>query len=593
MIHALGRSGRAFIQYLKDMKIRSKILLSFIVLSIIPLAVLCLIIYQQSESIIQEKTKDYTTDIIGEISQNIEMEFRDIDRLNYSIITNKELRDSLIQYNRGTQSSFTELSARRRVEEILFEMALDREYIDSIFLISLTGDVFHQTSTGSEIVFSLDASDMERLKGNQGDMIWFKPNEQSRVIPLGSAFNDVQTQQKIGYFVLNFRESLLYSTYSSTKLNDTSTMFIIDQEGRIMSHSNKDMYNKQPADPYLDKIIGPTTNGLFSEVIDGKIQYVTYQSIGQSGWKIVSVIPGAEYEKEITTLRHSVLLIVIIFFLFALLVSYYLSNSISKPIRKLSSTMRSAEKKGFEIYIDYYSRDEIGLLTHNFNLMVKRINYLITRVYQVQLLKQQSELKYLMFQINPHFLFNTLETINWMARIKGVPEVGKITKMLGDLMREGIKGRDFILLEKEIENIEKYITIQQYRYGDKIMVVFDIEDIAKRTMVPKFLLQPLVENAIVHGLESVIDKGTIAITCSVKSDLLVVSVSDNGVGMTEEKLAELRERLKHHQEDGEFGIGINNVHQRIQLHYGEAYGIDIYSKVNEGTKISVVFPIEK
>jgi len=576
-------------QFVADRKIRTKILASFLLLILVPFAVIGLLINRKSEAVIQQKTGDYTADILSEISKNINSELQDIERLYYTIITNKELRDTLIQTNRGFDSEVTRVSVRQKTEELLYEAVLDRENIHSLFLVALNGEVYHQTVSGTSPTLRLESDDLVRLDRNQGDLIWFKPDEAQRTIPIGSAFNDVDTQRRIGYFLVNYRESALLASYSDTRLNDNSLMFIVDREGRILSHADEAMFNRTLEAGYLRGVLDGTDNGVIREIIDGKKQYVSYQSIGSRDWKMVSIMPGAEYEKEAIALRNSVVTILIVVFALAVCISYIVSSSISSPVHRLAAIMRTVDRDGFEQYSDHFARDEIGMLSHSFNRMVKRINYLITKVYQEQLLKQQSELKYLMFQINPHFLFNTLETINWMSRIKGVPEVGVLTKMLGDLMREGIKGKDFIPLAQELDNVEKYATIQKYRYGDKFDIGFDIDETAKPIMVPKFMLQPLVENALVHGLESKVDGGYIRITARAGSGVLTVTVQDNGTGMAPDKLEQLIRQLDGPSEESR-GIGVSNVHQRIRLHYGAPYGLELRSESGLGTSVTVTLP---
>ncbi|MGO4276617.1 sensor histidine kinase, partial [Paenibacillus sp. TAF58] len=164
--------------------------------------------------------------------------------------------------------------------------------------------------------------------------------------------------------------------------------------------------------------------------------------------------------------------------------------------------------------------------------------------------------------------FNTLETINWLARMKNVPEVGKLSKALGDLMREGIKGKEYIPLDKELDNVNKYVYIQQYRYGDKITISIDIDTMALPLLVPRFILQPLVENAIIHGMEMKIDQGLIDIRGFFEDDLFIITISDNGNGIEAERLAQIRGNLQVTVDNSGMGIGLINVHQRVQLHYG-------------------------
>jgi len=221
--------------------------------------------------------------------------------------------------------------------------------------------------------------------------------------------------------------------------------------------------------------------------------------------------------------------------------------------------------------------------------MAENINQLIGTVYQEQLMKREAELKSLRMQINPHFLYNTLETINWMARTGGNVDVGIMAKSLGDLMRATIDGRDTVRLCEEIASLNHYLLIQKYRYGDKFDVVLEIPKNTAKLYVPKLILQPLVENAIYHGVEPAFSHGEIRVDASLELAGLCIVVSDTGVGMGNEMI----DQIMHGNDDGESSIGLRNVIKRIRTLYGEPYGLTITSEIGEGTAIRILLPIIK
>ena len=254
--------------------------------------------------------------------------------------------------------------------------------------------------------------------------------------------------------------------------------------------------------------------------------------------------------------------------------------------------MQQVQNGNFDIRNDYHSKDEVGILSDNFNAMIENTNELIQTIYQKELLKQEAELRFLKFQINPHFLYNTLETINWISRIHGVPEAGKIAKALGDLMREGLRDDDFVPIKDEIRNIENYLLIQQYRYGEKIKVTINIDPNITEVRTPKFILQPIIENALVHGLDSKIDGGNIRIFGGYDGEDILLTVEDDGVGMPEEVRRNLlNENLRKANDNGKHThIGILNVHKRIRLYFGSNYGLSIHSEEGVGTVVTIRIP---
>lgn len=576
------------IQAARDLNIRNKLFIAFIVLNLIPLAVISVWTYQKSSSLIQEQTNIYTMDMLSEVSKNIELHMHDIERLYYSIFTNPDIRKSLKAVNRQQWTDLQYVSADKQIRNILYGLISDREDVEGVSLYGLNGTSF-QTSMYAK---KLDLRDQnwQVLQHNRGNLSWFNPSGQQSVVAAVSTIYDVDSLQKIGYFLLTYHEEALYKVYSQIKLNEQGELFIIDSHGQIISSRHKELIHHTPTESYLQKIITSGDTGDFADDIDDKQQIVSYQRIQNTDWKIVSIIPTARYSEQSIMLQQWMIILFVVVALITIILGYYLSVSISRPIRQLSSIMKNTERENWSISFNYPSRDEIGILSMNFNRMIARIHYLINQVYEEERLRQQSQLKFLMFQINPHFLFNTLETMNWMARIEGVPEVGKLSKALGDLMREGIKGKDFITLSEELESVKKYIYIQKVRYVDKFEMQYDIDPTVLSVIVPRFILQPIIENAIVHGLEMQMENGHICIHAYESEDTLVLSIADDGLGMSSVQLETLRHYLENPSDSTLSGIGLLNVHQRIQLHYGEEYGLRINSTEDQGTTIILHIP---
>jgi two-component system sensor histidine kinase YesM len=236
--------------------------------------------------------------------------------------------------------------------------------------------------------------------------------------------------------------------------------------------------------------------------------------------------------------------------------------------------------------------------------MAEKIGELINTIYKEKLLKQKAEYRTLQFeykalqaQINPHFLYNTLESIHSLAKLRGDDQISEMIYLLGKLLRESIsKKGDIIDLQEEVEFIRNYLSIHKIIYGPKIEVNYHFDDSLMSFKVPKFILQPLVENSIKHGIEEKPGKGIVTIGCWEKDDDLYLEVSDNGVGIDEETKKHLLNPLedskqKQKQKDKHTNVGIISVHKRIQILYGEEYGLSIMSEINQGTSIRIRLPI--
>ena len=257
-----------------------------------------------------------------------------------------------------------------------------------------------------------------------------------------------------------------------------------------------------------------------------------------------------------------------------------------KPLKDLTSAMEDVGKGNFDVEIEEEYEDEIGVLSRTFNQMVKDMRRLIDNVYEQQRMRQEAEMKSLQMQINPHFLYNTLDTINWMGRMKGVDEVGEMTSALGNLMRYSLAKKDFVTIGEELQNLQDYIGIQNVRYGDRMTIRFEIQDGVQSCYIPKLLIQPILENAIVHGVEDKIEPGMIIIRIYQEEKDLYVVVEDDGVGMTQEAI-EILTGAEPAAKYGHTSIGVNNVNRRIQSVFGRDYGLMIRSQLGAGTTITL------
>ena len=254
-------------------------------------------------------------------------------------------------------------------------------------------------------------------------------------------------------------------------------------------------------------------------------------------------------------------------------------------------SMKTLGKENKYPRVHVVSQDEIGMIGTEYNKMAENIETLIEKVYKMELTQKQAELEFLQMQINPHFLYNALDTISWMALGKGNGEISEMSIALAELLRATIKNESFIPLQEEMTTVKDYLFIQEQRFGDKISVSYQVEERASRCQVPNFILQPLIENAIIHGLEPKIGNGSLSVKISIREKRLFFVIEDDGVGMTEEEIRKLYESCK--AEDTKQSIGLKNVYRRLLLCYGEESRLNIQSKQNEGTKIYFSIPLQE
>ncbi|WP_416151390.1 sensor histidine kinase [Salipaludibacillus sp. HK11] len=311
-------------------------------------------------------------------------------------------------------------------------------------------------------------------------------------------------------------------------------------------------------------------------------------------WKVVGTVSEAEIYEELYHSRRFIITLASINFLFPTLIIIFISRSLHVRIARILRHMKKMKKQNFET-IDYYGdKDEIGELTNEFNKMANTIKTLINEVYvaniqkkDLELKEKQAQLSALLSQINPHFLFNALETIRVRSLMKDETETAKIIQNMAKIFRNSLTwDKEWVTVREELNLIICFLEIQKYRFGDKLEYEFDIDDAAYDCLIPNMAFLPFVENASVHGIESVKEKGNIHIKIQCTDDEILFTIRDNGGGMSKDKLDDIMESLKNEESMGE-NVGIKNVYYRLQLYYKTEFDFNIESSLGNGTKVEI------
>jgi two-component system sensor histidine kinase YesM len=325
---------------------------------------------------------------------------------------------------------------------------------------------------------------------------------------------------------------------------------------------------------------------VFTELITDQIkQYVYYEALELEEVKYA-------IEKDINKMLQMILWIFAIVLGITWMLIIVISNSISKPLQYLCELTKQVGEGDFSLKQPKSRGDEVMALEKSFHTMVGKIESLVENVKKEQINLRQMELKLLQVQINPHFLYNTLDTISWMAEDGRTDDVVEMVLALSAFFRTGLsKGRDYITLKEEESHIRSYLQIQQFRYGDILNYEIDIPEAIGDCMLLKLTLQPLVENALYHGIKQKRGKGKIKVSADYDSSFIVLKVEDDGIGMKEDELQTLRQSVEGgNLGDSDKGFGLGNVHERIRLNYGKGYGVVIDSIYEEGTCVTVCLP---
>lgn len=327
-------------------------------------------------------------------------------------------------------------------------------------------------------------------------------------------------------------------------------------------------------------------------------RYVTIEeTIESANWLLQISVPKKTLMEDIYFLRDVLLWSAILSGIMFAVLSYYLSLLITSPIKRLTRVIQKGKIGNPKENPDIYFNREVNQLNVKYNQMVREINHLIKSVYEKELMKSKSEIKALHSQIHPHFLFNTLDSLYWAHICKGEQELAGIVSRLADLFRYSIQssGDDgFVWVEEELEQVRRYADIMKMRWHDRVQVIIEDYPGAASLRIPKLTIQPLVENAMIHGIEPMESGGKITLRIGEADGVISFIIEDNGVGMSADRLQEIRGRLANKLNiefiSGGNGIGMFNVCKLIQLHYGEQYGLSIDSVPDEGTTVMLRIP---
>lgn len=398
---------------------------------------------------------------------------------------------------------------------------------------------------------------------------------------------DGETKTGILLVDMNFRD--IDDLCQKTALGDQGYVFLIDSNENIVYHPKQQLINIGLKNENIEEIRNHVF-GTYMDEVNGEKRLITIDTVNYSRWRIV----GVAYMHEIVTtekdIRNYIIWILIVAIIIAIIISAYISSKISNPIKKLEKTMKIVEKGVFDIKVDVKGETEVTQLARSFSLMITRIKNLMNQIVSEQEDKRKSELDALQAQINPHFLYNTLDSITWMAERGKNDDVVTMVTSLARLFRISIsKGKNIITVGEEVEHVRNYLIIQKIRYKNKFEYEIDIDESLKEHLTLKLILQPIVENAIYHGIKNIIDEGFIKVTVSIVEDKLLYEITDNGIGMEEDVIEQIFS--EEFNSTNESGVGIKNVHQRIQLYCGKDYGLHIESEVEVGTRVDIYIPM--
>ncbi len=392
-----------------------------------------------------------------------------------------------------------------------------------------------------------------------------------------------------GVLLVDLNYQIIDRLCAAVDLGNRGYIYLIDQSGGILWHPQQDLIYAGLKQENVEEILAAENGRILSGKGAARRLYVACESEA-TGWTAVGVAYTQELLRDQDRIYKTYLWIAALALIFALLFSVQLSSSVAEPIRKLTQTMQCVEDGDLHVRCHVSSRTELGQLSDSFNHMIAKTAELMDERLRIEEQKRKSEWKALQAQIQPHFLYNTLDSIIWMSHAGRNEEVVEMTSALAQLLRSSIgDGSDTNTLEKELAHVRSYLTIQKMRYNEKLQYAIDMDPQTGGCLLPKLVLQPLVENAIYHGIKLKQGGGTVRIESLLEEDRLLITVEDDGVGMTQEQLETVLEKK---EADGESSkLGVYNVNERLQLFFGPDAAMKYYSTPGRRTMVMLVLPI--
>lgn len=569
--------------------IRSIIFLYFTITAAAASIFIGLSLYTRMSGQVSETVMEENQILIDQVNRSVENYLKTVmklsDSLYYSIIKNADLSDPSV----GERFN------------LLYENNMDQT--DSIALFSADGELLESVpalrvrnnldvTREAWFSYTLDRTENQHFFLPQVQQIFESSSDQYRwVIPMTRVVEITKGTDTVqGILLIHLNYTGLKLLLDGVTLGNEGYIYLIDGNGEIIYHPRAQLIDSG-LEHENNRAVSEYRDGIYQETFHGEERVITVKSVGYTGWKLIGVAPRQTV--SLNSLKTQLLVVFVAAFILFLmsLVNSYISSRITTPIRKLELSVNEIEKGNLNAKVDAEGSYEIRHLGQSVQNMAKQIQVLMADIVSEHEKKRKQEFDTLQSQINPHFLYNTLDIIVWMIENEKPDQAVKAVTALARFFRISLsRGKSIITVKDELEHVRNYLMIQHMRFKNRFSYTIETEDEVLELASLKLMLQPLVENAIYHGMEFMDGDGEIFISAWKEGEDLYLKVSDNGLGMTEEQVARLFSDTPHTGSSRGSGIGVKNVNERIRLYFGSEYGLSIESEPDEGTVVTIHLP---
>jgi two-component system, sensor histidine kinase YesM len=580
-----------FRKFLLNLKLKGKLLILSLLLIVLPFAVFTLITYERvsykvkSQTITSAKLMlDNVTSVLNFKTKNV---LNSLDIISYDTNVNDILSraqsdypvpDQLKDANQLT-SLFTNLQNSTGVYRIRMYLRPGLIYSDE-----------------NQNIFDIDTIQnttwYKNMMTGNGTTQWYTSaymsNSDSGNLKFISAIKVIWNievfSDKLGVLRIDILQSDLLNIIKKAKVTDNTNVYIRNSKNEIVACSNDTAANK-----WSKVLMNYSDQSWNTKTINGQNIIVSTNPISNSDWTLVTVIPMNDILSISKNLKNEMLFLMLVIAAITYFIISYISLLYTKKINQIIRKMKKVQTGDLDVIVSTQSKDEIGELIENFNYMMNKIKVLNEEQFRAGISIKSAELKALQAQINPHFLYNTLDIINCLAIENKIPDISRMIQSLSKFYKLSLSnGRDIVTIRDELEHVELYVQIQNRRYSNRINLLLDVDKEILDCKIPKLLLQPLVENAIIHGLfEKESKSGYINILGKHDKDTIILKVVDNGMGISEDRIKQI---FQFDNSEQIHGYGVKNINERIKLYYGNDYGLFYQSVQGKGSTVEIRIP---
>lgn len=558
--------------------ISSRLMVYFVCIVLLPVVVLSLIMHGVYKNSIMNMARNNARDSLELIDFNITQQFKKYDELAYFISRDRQLQN-ISEYIGNSEFDEDEI-VRDNLSDLLDFYRTSASQVSKVLI-----------AYENEIVFSTDRKD--NLSCSQKDRNWYKKCKKEP--KKGHVFNYSPNEEI--YNGLSPQNTEIITVCRSIENKDGEFVGVISLEmySQILERSMSNILARNGSYVY---VVNSDNQVVYSPVV-GTIQDVAEKDYcsetvynEHNQWKIIGMVSMTAYVRQLNLLSSILIISLLVIAVVMAVISIKVGKSIVNPIETLQALMKEAENGDLSVRFSGKGTVEIQELGESFNIMIEQLDHNVKQVYIEQKAKRKAEMKALQANIKPHFLYNTLDTIHWMAKAYRATDIVETVDALSTLFRISLsKGSEIITVEQEIQHVTSYLQIQKIRYEDMISYDIYMEKDCRDLKVQKLILQPLVENAIYHGIKESGSVGTIKIRVWRDENAVYLTVEDDGMGMTQERLNYVRASLNNFVPEKGGAYGVVNVHQRIVLNYGQPYGLYLESEKDTGTTAVIYHPV--